>query len=88
MKKLAILLRRDFKRLLKDDNFWNFFPEYSSLHKRIANREIRLGCCSMPEEFYNELIKMVLDNLPKWKLFLKVDQIQLYHGNPKRAVLY
>lgn len=75
---MRTLLRQDFKRLLRSENFKSYFPEYSNIFSKIESGEYKIGCCNFPETLFREMIKLVMGNATKWKEFLKTDGIALY----------
>ena len=82
---MKTLLRQDFKRLIKKEEFRNAFPEYSNFFNRIKSGQIKLGCCSFSEDLYKMCVGWVLDNTDKWKKFLNTDKIQLYYSKDGRV---
>lgn len=70
-----IIMRVDVKRFLKDENFWNFFPEYEKTLIKTA------GCCNIAEETYQKVLNWIQGNPQKWKRYLGTDKIQIFVKN-------
>ena len=79
---MKLMIRRDFKRCIRDPLFWQTFPEYSGIHEYVSRVS---GCCGLRNDVYAKMIELVKAAPDKWKAYLKTDKIQLYYGSPKHV---
>jgi len=84
---MKVILRSDIKKCIKNDAFWQFFPEYSTIKKDINNKLYTITCCKIDPKLLDIFTNLILRDFEKWKLYYKTDKIQVFYGTPRKVAI-